>query len=368
MWLGRYVDQRTVGQDLVTVHYAISDSPLSTIKEVIPARNSTTKPPTRTMPVMGADPKILSLPEHYGKLPYTQIKISHVPESSPTPTRVVVLTLYRPNNYNAFTDTIMHEMESAFQLFDVDDRIKCIVVTGHGRMFCAGADLGNSFQGGQEAPRDHRDGGGRVALAIHRCRKPTIAAMNGSAVGIGVTMTLPMNIRIAYKDAKIGFVFARRGIIMEACSSYFLPRLIGMSKALHLTTTGATYPASHPLLNTLFSETLDKPEAVLPRALEIAEEIVNNTSTVSTNLMKEMMYRNPGSAEGTHLLDSRLIYELFSSKDNKEGVDAFLNKRQVNFTGTMQNDAPAAWPWWEPVETGNRPVAEGYRYKPSSKL
>jgi len=140
--------------------------------------------------------------------------------------------------------------------------------------------------------------------------------------------------------------------------------MYSMSKALHLTTTGATYPASHPLLNSLFSETLDKPDAVLPRALELAEEIVKNTSTISTYLMRELMYRDAGSAEGQHLLDSRLIYELFSSKDNKEGVKAFLEKRPVNFTGTMASNAPTFWPWYDTVNTGNRPVAEGYKRLP----
>ena len=137
-----------------------------------------------------------------------------------------------------------------------------------------------------------------------------------------------------------------------------------MSKALHLTTTGSTYPASSTLLNNLFSETLDRPDAVLPRALEIADEIVKNTSSVSTYLMKDLMYRDAGSAEGQHLLDSRLIYEMFSSKDNKEGVDAFLQKRPVKFTGTMQRDAPAAWPWYQAADTGNRVVAEGGRKLP----
>lgn len=141
-----------------------------------------------------------------------------------------------------------------------------------------------------------------------------------------------------------------------------------MSKAIHLTTTGSTYPASHPLLNTLFSETLPTPDAVLPRALEIANEVVSNTSTVSTYLMREMMYRDAGSAEGQHLLDSRIIYELFSSKDNKEGVKAFLEKRQVDFQGDMQSDAPAAYPWWDPVDTANRAVAEGYKFKPKANL
>ncbi|KXL49388.1 hypothetical protein M433DRAFT_65060 [Acidomyces richmondensis BFW] len=313
---------------------------------------------------MGADIPQLPLPTSYATTSFKQIRLHHVPASSQEVTPVVVLELYRPQKYNAFTNTIMSEMEHAFQLFDVDDRVKCIVVTGHGRMFCAGADLDTGFVGGEEDTRDHRDGGGRVTLAIHRCRKPVIAAVQGSAVGIGITMTLPMSIRIAYKDAKIGFVFARRGLVMEAASSFFLPRLIGMSKALHLCTTGATYPASHPLLNDLFSETLDKPEAVLPRALEIADDIVKNTSSVSTYLMREMMYRDTGTAEGQHMLDSRIIYELFSSKDNKEGVKAFLEKRPVKFTGTMQNDAPAAWPWYDTVNTAKRPVAQGYKRIP----
>lgn len=133
-----------------------------------------------------------------------------------------------------------------------------------------------------------------------------------------------------------------------------------MSRALHLTTTGSVYPASHPLLADLFSEVLDKQEDVLPRALAIADEVVKNTSIVSTYLMRELMYRNPGSAEGTHLLDSRMLYDLFGGKDNTEGTRSFLEKRATDFKGTMQKDAPAAYPWWEPVFTGNRDAAEGY--------
>ncbi|KAK5730647.1 hypothetical protein LTR15_000584 [Elasticomyces elasticus] len=311
-----------------------------------------------------AEVQKVSLPSSYPSLPFTQIRCHHVPENSKDVTPTIVVELYRPGKHNAFTDTMMYELEEAFKLFDVDDRVKCIVVTGNGRIYCAGADLERGFVGGQEDFRDHRDGGGRVALAIHRCRKPVIGALQGSAVGIGITMTLPMSIRVAYKNAKIGFVFARRGLIMEACSSFFLPRLIGMSKALHLTTTGSTYPASHPLLNTLFSETLDTPDAVLPRALEIADEIVQNTSTVSSYLMKELMYRDTGSAEGQHLLDSKVIYEMFGSKDNTEGVQSFLQKRPVKFVGSMQQDAPGSWPWYTTVDTSNRPLAEGYKFRP----
>ena len=135
-----------------------------------------------------SDPKVLSLPPSYASLPFEHIRLSHVPESSEEVTPVIVLTLYRPKNYNAFTDVIMRECEQALELFDVDDRVKCIVITGHGKMFCAGADLDVGFSYDKEQNRDHRDGGGRVSLAIHRCRKPTIAAIQGSAVGVGITM------------------------------------------------------------------------------------------------------------------------------------------------------------------------------------
>ncbi|EPS35230.1 hypothetical protein H072_11441 [Dactylellina haptotyla CBS 200.50] len=294
--------------------------------------------------------KNVSLPSSYSSLPFEHIRVTHHPESSPTPTPIVIVTLYRPGKHNAFTPQMRSEIVEAFGLLDIDDRVKCIIVTGHGRIFCAGADLEIGFRGGEERINDHRDGGGQTALAIHHCRKPIIGALQGSAVGVGITMTLPMTIRVAYRAAKIGFVFSRRGLVMEACSSYFLPRLIGMSKALHLVTTGATYRADDPLVEGLFTQLADKPEEVLPKALGIAEEIVKNTSTMASYLMKEMMYRDAGSAEGQHLLDSRLIYEMFSSGDNKEGVKSFLEKRQPNFTGTITKDAPYAYPWWQPSD------------------
>lgn len=175
----------------------------------------------------------IPIPRSYADIGFTEIKVTNVPESSTEVTPVQLVTLYRPKKYNAFTPTMMRELEHAYTLFDIDDRVKCIVQTGQGKMFCAGADLDTGFVGGEEAVRDHRDGGGRVTMAINRCRKSTIAALNGAAVGVGVTMTLPMNIRIAYKDAKIGFVFARRGLVMEAASSFFLPRLIGSVQKLH---------------------------------------------------------------------------------------------------------------------------------------
>ncbi|KAH7138551.1 enoyl-CoA hydratase/isomerase-like protein [Dendryphion nanum] len=292
----------------------------------------------------------IALPKSYNDLPFTQIKTSHY-EKDPS---IIILTLFRPKNYNAFTNTMMLELEHAYGLFDVDDRVKCIVFTGTGKIFCAGADLDDGFVGGKEKTNEHRDGGGRVTLAIHHCRKPTIGALQGSAVGVGITMTLPMNIRIAYKGAKIGFVFARRGLVMEACSSYFLPRLIGHSRAMTAVTTGSTYLATDSVWGGLFAETLERSEDVLPRALEVAKEVVRNTSVVSTYLMKEMMFRGKESAEATHLLDSRILYELFVSADNKEGVQSFMQKRPAEFTGTMDNTSVSAYPWWMPVDVVGR--------------
>ena len=217
-------------------------------------------------------------------------------------------------------------------------------------MFCAGADLSSELNSGpEETVRSHRDGGGRVALAIHRCRKPVIGAINGSAVGIGITMTLPMSIRIVSAEAKVGFVFARRGIVMEACSSFFLPRLVGYGRAMELITTGRVYGAGDNVFDGLWSEVLPK-EKVLERALEVADEVAENTSAVSTHLMKDMIWRNPGSAEGTHLLDSRLLVELFRGRDKEEGVKSFLEKRGPVFEGVVGSDAPGAWPWWDEVD------------------
>lgn len=164
-------------------------------------------------------------------------------------------------------------------------------------------------------------------------------------------MTLPMAIRIVSEKAKIGFVFARRGIVMEAASSYFLPRLIGLSRAMHLVTTGEVLPATHPLLRELFSEVLPE-ERVLRRALELADDIAKNTSAVSTTLMRDLMWRGPGTAEGTHLLDSKILLELFEGKDKKEGIESFLKKRQPDFKGTMEENAPTVWPWWEKIDIG----------------
>ena len=293
-----------------------------------------------------------SFPDSYTTLSFQQIRLSHVPASSPIPTPVILLTLYRPKNHNSFTDIMVEDLTRAFSLLSADPRVRAIVFTGHGKMFCAGADLdsGKGLTFEEDTAETHRDGGGMVALAIHRCTKPVIAAINGHAVGVGLTMTLPMNIRIVSKEAKVGLVFARRGIVMEAVSSFFLPRLIGYSRAMHLVTTGSVYPSTDPLLRELFSEVLPT-DQVLPRALELAADIAKNTSAVSTHLMKDMIWRNPGTAEETHLLDSRILIDLFNGKDKQEGVDSFLEKREPKFEGSMEKDAPSIWPWWKNIET-----------------
>jgi enoyl-CoA hydratase/carnithine racemase len=300
-----------------------------------------------------------ALPKSYSSLPFKYIRVSHVPSSSPTPTSVILVTLYRPGKHNAFTEGMARELESVFTALSLDPRVKAIVVTGDGKIFCAGADLdgGSGLTFADDTLRTHRDGGGLVTLAIHRCTKPVIAAINGSAVGVGITMTLPMNIRVVSERAKIGFVFARRGIVMEAASSYFLPRLIGLSKAMHLTTTGSVYPSTDPLFRELFTEIV-APDKVLPRALELADDIARNTSAVSTHLMKDLMWRGPGTAEGTHLLDSKVLFEIFKSRDKQEGIDSFLQKRDPVFKDNVQDNGPSAWPWWEPVDTESPEAAD----------
>jgi enoyl-CoA hydratase/carnithine racemase len=188
--------------------------------------------------------------------------------------------------------------------------------------------------------------GGRVALAIYHCSKPVIAALNGSAVGVGITMTLAASIRVASERAKIGFVFARRGIVMEACSSFFLPRLVGAGKAMHLVTTGGVYPATHPLVRDLFSEIVPAGE-VLKRAVEIAEEVSQHCSGVSVALMKDMIFRGGGNPEEAHALESKVLFDMFRGKDFKEGVESFIEKRGPRFEGTLEVDGPRVWPWWE---------------------
>ncbi|KAJ5833617.1 hypothetical protein N7474_001928 [Penicillium riverlandense] len=304
-------------------------------------------------------PDPITIPFSYESLPTTHIKLNHQPAGAKEATPVVVVTLNRPEKHNAFTLDMMRDFEKVYPMFDVDERVKVVVLTGAGKTFCAGADLEIGFpQTQKERPVDHRDSGGRLALAIYRCRKPTIVAMQGSAVGLGMTMTLPAAIRIAYERGKYGFVFARRGITMESSSSFFLPRLIGFSRAMYLLTTGGLFPPNSKHFGPLFAETLPHAEKVLPRALELATEVAENVSPLASYLNHSLMWRGPASAEESHLVDSAVLYHMFSGKDQKEGVGAFFEKRKPDFKATLEEDAPPIFPWWSEVDTGNRPRAE----------
>jgi enoyl-CoA hydratase/carnithine racemase len=267
---------------------------------------------------------------------------------------ILTLTLSRPEKLNAFTGEMLNEMLDAFDRADADDAVRAIIVTGEGRAFCAGADLssgGNTFNadGRDDRPGGlHPDGGGILTLRIFELKKPIIAAINGPAVGVGVTMTLPMDIRLAADVAKFGFVFARRGIIPEACSSYFLPRVVGINQALEWCYSGRVFPASEAFERGLVRSLHDK-DALLPAAREIAREIADNTSAVSVALLRQMMWRMLGADHPmeAHKIDSRGIYHLGRSADAKEGVESFLEKRPARFPGRVSKDMPEFFPWWE---------------------
>src|SRR3954451_20474287 len=264
---------------------------------------------------------------------------------------VATLTLNRPEQLNAFTVTMMREMIDAFGQVDADDDGRAVIVTGAGRGFCAGADLsggGSTFDhGGSDVTeaRVTRDGGGMLSLRIYECLKPVIAAINGPAVGVGVTMTLPMDIRLASTSAKLGFVFARRGIVPEACSSWFLPRVVGISQALEWCYSGRVFPADEALAGGLV-RSVHQPDELLPAARAIAADIVENTSPVSVALTRRMMWAmmtadHPMEA---HRVDSRAISERGRSADAREGVESFLQKRRAVFSDKVSDALPEVFP------------------------
>lgn len=267
---------------------------------------------------------------------------------------VLTLTLHRPEKLNAFTREMLSEMIDAFDRADADDDVRCIIVTGEGRAFCAGADLssgGSTFNADGRDDREsglHPDGGGQLTLRIYELKKPIIAAINGPAVGVGATMTLAMDIRLAAEHAKFGFVFARRGIVPEACSSYFLPRIVGIDRALEWCYSGRVFPAQEALDGGLV-RSLHDGEALLPAAREIARDIADNTSAISVTLIRQMMWRMLGADHPmeAHKIDSRGIYYTGKSADAQEGVESFLEKRPARFPGRVSQDLPEFYPWWE---------------------
>ena len=270
---------------------------------------------------------------------------------------VLLITLNRPEILNAFNRDMMAEMIDALNKADADDNVRAIIVTGAGRGFCAGADLsagGNTFNAEARDDREnglHRDGGGRVTLRIFECKKPIIAAINGAAVGIGATMTLPMDIRLCSTKAKFGFVFARRGIVPEACSSYFLPRVVGISQALEWCYSGRVFPGGEALAGGLV-RSIHEPDDLLAAAKVIAREIADNTSAVSVTLIRQMLWKMLGADHPmeAHKIDSRGIYFAGKAADAKEGVESFLEKRTAKFPLKVSEDMPEFYPWWDDRE------------------
>ncbi len=263
---------------------------------------------------------------------------------------VATITLNRPDRLNAFTHPMADEIIAAFDATDADDEVRAVVVTGAGRGFCAGADLagtgdsadaaGGTFdQGGAtEAPRDY---GGRVSLRIFASTKPVIGAINGPAVGVGATMTLPMDVRLLSTSARMGFVFARRGIVPEAASSWFLPRLVGISRAMEWVMTGRVFDAAEALEGGL-ARSVHEPADLLPAAYALAAEITQNTSGVSVALARRMLWRMLGadSPVEAHVLDSMAMFATGSAGDAYEGVQAFLEKRPAAFPLRVSTDTP----------------------------
>jgi enoyl-CoA hydratase/carnithine racemase len=269
--------------------------------------------------------------------------------------RVATITLNRPERLNAFTARMCTELISALDAADADDEVRVVVVTGAGRAFCAGADLGGggdtfdaNAQGHPDTIDTHRDGGGLVSLKLYTLKKPVLAAINGHAVGVGITMTLPMDVRIAAENARIGFVFARRGIVPEAASSWFLPRLVGMERAAEWVYTGRVFAAAEALEAKLVSRVVPA-DQVLPTALALAREIADNTSAVSVALARQLMWRMLGASSPleAHRVDSKSIFWMGRSPDAYEGVSAFLEKRAPKFSMRPSRDMPPFYPWWK---------------------
>jgi len=266
----------------------------------------------------------------------------------------MVVTLNRPDKLNAYTGQMGAEITDAFERADKDDHVRAVIVTGAGRAFCAGADVSGgaksfdtsgSHGAGVFAAAGTRSG--RFVEAIFNCRKPSIAAINGPAVGVGITMTLPMDVRIAAKGAKIGFIFARRGLVPEAGSAWFLPKLVGLPQSLRWCLSGRTFDADEARQGGLVSE-VTEPADLLRRAREIAHEMTAETSAVSIALTRQMLWRFAGAPDPFELLDvdKPMSIERGGHADVREGVQAFMEKRAPVFPGKVSEDMPSQYPWW----------------------
>jgi enoyl-CoA hydratase/carnithine racemase len=267
--------------------------------------------------------------------------------------QLLTLTLNRPDRLNAFTPTMGRELIDALDRADADDRVRAIIVTGAGRGFCAGADLaggGETFDWRDRAAEGEtpRDGGGQVTLRIFESTKPVIAAINGPAVGVGITMTLPMDIRLVAESARIGFVFVRRGIVPEACSSWFLPRIVGIGQAMEWVATGRVFDAQEALAGGLV-RSIHPPEQLLDAARALAGEIAENAAPVSVALARRLMWRMLGAEHPmiAHRADSRAMFARGQSDDAREGVQSFLDKREPSFTNRVSDGLPDVFPGYE---------------------
>ncbi len=270
---------------------------------------------------------------------------------------LLTLTLNRPDRLNAVNAQMIGEYLEALDAADSDDAVRAVVVTGAGRAFCAGADLSSgpgAFDRAAPPPgARHRDGGGRVSLRLFDMKKPVIAAVNGPAVGFGVTQILPMDIRLASTEARFGLVFARRGVVMEAASSWFLPRLVGMQRAMEWAATGRVFSAAEALEGGLV-RSLHAPEDLLPAARALGREIADNTSPMSVALCRQMMWKMLGEAHpmAAHRIDSMGMGYTGKTEDAREGVGSFLEKRPPAFTSTPGAAMPAFYPWWDEPRFG----------------
>lgn len=278
---------------------------------------------------------------------------------------IATITLHRPERMNAVTTEMRDELIAAFDRADLDPQVRAVVVTGSGAAFCAGADVSGgatSFDPQERGWADDvdtfRDGGGLIALRIFACTKPVIAAVNGVAAGLGSTMLLPMDIRLAAEGARFGFVFSRRGIVPEACATWFLPRVVGINRALEWAVTGRVFPAAEALEAGLV-RSVHPADELLPAAYAIAREIADNTAPVAVGMIRQMMWRLLGSDHpmDAHRIDSRVNYWLGQSPDVAEGIEAFLAKRAPRFGMRLPADAPPGYPWWtDPEFSPERPT------------
>ncbi|MAI55409.1 MAG: enoyl-CoA hydratase [Gammaproteobacteria bacterium TMED95] len=267
---------------------------------------------------------------------------------------ILTLTLNRPDKLNAYTQQMQTELIAALDAADADDDIRAIIVTGAGRGYCAGADLsagGNTFN--NDAPGREgglrRDGGGILTLRLFECLKPIISACNGPAVGVGATMQCAMDVRLASEEARYGFVFSKRAVVPEACSSWFLPRIVGIQQALEWTFSGRVFNAEEAARGGLV-RSIHKANDLMPAAIDLAHEFAESTSPVSVALIRQMMWKMLGADHPmeAHKIDSRGIYYRGKSADAIEGVESFLEKRAPTFPGKVSTDMPEYFPWWTP--------------------